>query len=651
MRFRLACLPLSLSWLAVLAGCSNRELFNTLNTPSTLVPPSPISWTAKTTRIVENRAVDSYYYPEAVISLLGLLRADEDLPTGKHPVSGLYLCLWNKLNAAKEWRRGSSTDREAQCYPDFYEAASQVLTGKAFKLTIPSGPGGRCDAACLKERDLIRLISNLASIGQDLVSLADEARCVQVDCPRPRLENPLGSELVGGLGGGLTRAGDRLAARSWHREPTRHTTAIVMSGGAADGAFIAGFIWALLGAYETAYEANGEPHPVDLLVGTSTGSLVGSVLDAFFTPGQDKKKIRHFLFTGYTSYHEADLLCIARGSGAYGMFLGDTQGLVKFSPLEEKLRSGQDTELGSGLVTRESIANSTEFVTMSVDLRQGTLWADSDQDPQRPGSSDRVRAILASVVEPALALAIPLQRYSDPEAPNMDGGVRSGLPLLEAARRGAERVLAFSASSFNPPPAANLRNGGAILFRTIDLFVDQSRILEAQAAEDFALFRRTAERQVCEERYVLLPTAEQDRVCGVETPNKNVTSGLRPLTRATPQSGTTMTWTRGRPTADFGEAWKSDWIFRPQKAGASATNYQFDPAQMQPLFASGAYDFAQRCNETLETLGLSTTLTRLHIDWCGDYLPGQLTTMKREFDAYWQTPESRKVPKISKCKE
>jgi predicted acylesterase/phospholipase RssA len=76
-----------------------------------------------------------------------------------------------------------------------------------------------------------------------------------------------------------------------------------MSGGAANGAFTAGLIWRLLGVLK---DCRGKPAPegcgsarVDLVAGTSTGALIGTLIDLFHTPGQEDRA-RELLVNNYT---------------------------------------------------------------------------------------------------------------------------------------------------------------------------------------------------------------------------------------------------------------------------------------------------------------------------------------------------------------
>jgi hypothetical protein len=128
-------------------------------------------------------------------------------------------------------------------------------------------------------------------------------------------------------------------------------------------------------------------------------------------------------------------------------------------------------------------------------------------------------------------------------------------------------------------------------------------------------------------------------VCGTYR-EATVKSGLRPMWRRT--TGSDATWTRGRPTPDVGDTWKSDWIFRPHTAGFSAVNYQFVPSQMRRLFEAGINDFAHRCGETLETLRFKDPDRK-----CAD---NRLKALVAGMVDQFKTPVSDTAPFISSCK-
>jgi hypothetical protein len=319
------------------------------------------------------------------------------------------------------------------------------------------------------------------------------------------------------------------------------------------------------------------------------------------------------------------------------MFGGSAKGLVRFDPLKRIVQC---------LVSKESISNRTEFVTMTVDLTQGSLWPDSDQDAESMTVEKRVETVLASVVEPALAEPVFLKDFPGRnEGMFIDGGLRSGLPVAEAVRRGAERVVVLSASSLDPPPVPEPKNGGQILFRSLDLFVYQLRDAEVQQAEGRAIARRVAERELCVNRFEKRPAVERDAVCGAAKPP--VLPPPPPPDFVAPRIGKVATWSRGRSVKEVEDVWRSIWVFRGEKAGTSATNYEFDPKQMGPLFLSGVVDFRHRCSEVLGLLGFSDTAVNRR---CSDVETAKLVTDTQKYIEPEGGSWPEKQPKIEDCR-
>src|SRR3954471_1078272 len=85
-----------------------------------------------------------------------------------------------------------------------------------------------------------------------------------------------------------------------------------MSGGAATGAFTAGFVSRLMDVFRACHTApTGDACPdaqVDLIVGTRTGTLVGTRLDLFQVKGQEGLAER-LLIDDYACSTERDLYC------------------------------------------------------------------------------------------------------------------------------------------------------------------------------------------------------------------------------------------------------------------------------------------------------------------------------------------------------
>jgi hypothetical protein len=273
---------------------------------------------------------------------------------------------------------------------------------------------------------------------------------------------------------------------------------------------------------------------------------------------------------------------------------------VQFDGIRKKLHDNLLPEMAQ---------NSTELVAVSVDYESGDIYADSDQDPADAAPLEgRVDGVLASIVEPVLAEPIDgLRRKSGKiRGTFVDGGIRSGLPVMQAVDRGAERALIISTSALDVDPTPRPNNAGAVLMRTLDLMVQQSRVGEIQQAEFAALARRLSEYRVCLDRLRLVTDkgtpgdkgevrefCERRRGFGVDHPTlKSAVSS----------------WVGPQLFSEVAESWKTEWIFRPEETVASAGGYSFRPEVMRPLFEQGLRTFQARCGETLRLLEMGGTL-------------------------------------------
>ncbi|HEU5251534.1 MAG TPA: patatin-like phospholipase family protein, partial [Thermoanaerobaculia bacterium] len=329
------------------------------------------------------------------------------------------------------------------------------------------------DAAGL-ELDAERFAANARGIASSLLVLQNLTGTELAD-----------ADLAAGIASGAARAKTYIQARKWGRRVGRPTTALVMSGGAANGAFTAGFVWRLTEVLQTCRTASGSlgcPNAgFDLVIGSSTGSLIGVTADIFATPGQEQRG-RDLLLSGYTCSVEADLYCV-NDVWDWKLFQ-DTRGLVQFDGIRRRI---------DDMLSDAERDNDMELVTMTVDYQTGDLLAESDQDPaDGREKKDRIDAVLASIVEPVMA--DPVERLGRPgrDLPGtfIDGGIRSGTPAMEASRRGAERVLVIKSASLDSDLRPRQRNAISMLARTIDLLVDQVGTTEIQQATLFSLARR-----------------------------------------------------------------------------------------------------------------------------------------------------------------
>jgi len=155
-----------------------------------------------------------------------------------------------------------------------------------------TGLAERNSEASQTELDVERLVGNIRTLAPTLLML----------------ENVLGKTIesgvfLAGIKEGLAATRNYITARRWHRNVNRPTAAIVMSGGGANGAFTAGFMWRLFEIMSSCRNVDGPQGcrgvAIDLVTGTSTGSLVGVTVDMYMTPGLEKRAVE-LLVDNYT---------------------------------------------------------------------------------------------------------------------------------------------------------------------------------------------------------------------------------------------------------------------------------------------------------------------------------------------------------------
>ncbi|MCP3058338.1 patatin-like phospholipase family protein [Myxococcus sp. K38C18041901] len=558
-------------------GCFLRTgyILEALNEPSEpKTPPLPPSFRERVGRLTRSHLIDAYADPAEVAKWMSALGS------APRPIVEQVECL-----------RAHAGGSNATCYDAFLRA------------TVPGGIWGlpaqprsvNPTAPTAAEVDAQRFLGNAMGIAASLAALGDS------------LSDPMNPSLLNqGLREGAESAAQYVSARRWSRKLGRPSNAVVLSGGGANGAFSAGIMWRMLGVLE---QCRGKPEPegcgdarIDLAAGSSTGALISTLVDLFHTPGHEQKA-RDMLLGNYTCSVESDLYCV--NSTWVWKIATDLKGLVRFDGVESKLRAA---------VVPAQLTNGTELVSVSVDFETGDVHGVSDQDPAdfSPTATDAQRvdglinAVLASIVEPVLAEPVPWIPTSKGRYAGtfMDGGVRSGLPVLQAVQRGAERVLVISTGNLESTPVPAPENAVSTLMRTIDLFVAQPRVGEVQQAELAAVGRRFAEYNVC-----TLRLAQVEDTTVVEPYCRRTGSGFVPTEPRSLQAATSM-WLGPARFEQVASSWRTSWMFRPESQLATASGYAFSPQVMRPLFKEGVKSFQQRCAEVLRLFEVRGTLAQ-----------------------------------------
>ncbi|MBZ4375371.1 patatin-like phospholipase family protein [Corallococcus interemptor] len=567
--------PLLMFLAATASGCSFMRtdvLLDTLNAPDTSKaepPPARVAAVERVAGLTRAQLTDSYVDPARAGAWMEALGASPEA------VLDMAACLVEHAG-----------NNSASCYENDARTGYVDRTVKASMWGVPLPAQSFSAAASADEEvDAERFLSNAMGIGPSIAAVQQS------------LEVPLTREVLAqGIQRGAASAAAYVRARSWRRDLQRPSNAVVLSGGGANGAFSAGAMWRLLGILE---QCRGKPAPegcgdarIDLAAGTSTGALISTLVDLFHTPGQEANA-RRLLLGNYTCTVESDLYCV--NSTWLWNLADDTRGLVKFDGIYSKLEQ---------FIQPEMLHNGTELVSVSVDFQTGDVFSVSDQDPAdfKPGASDKLRkggmahAIVASIAEPVLSNPAGMlpSAAGDRTGTYYDGGVRSGLPLLQAVQRGAERVLVISTGGMHPSPAMDPKNAMSVLMRTIDLFVAQPRVAEVQQAELLAVTRRMGEYNVC-----TLRGATED-FC------RRKGMGFHPRL-AGPGAGQAV-WMGSARFDQVASSWRSAWMFKPETGLASASGYSFTPEVMQPLFVAGVESMQKRCKEVLSLFDIQGTL-------------------------------------------
>jgi len=550
-------------------------LLEKVNAAPTEKPPPPTALDERVARMTYAHLADSYVEPAVVANWLHAI--------GQHPeaVIALHDCLM-----AESQISGPDERSPAHCYSDFpvhgvaHAFPPWGLPAAPPKIDPKNGP-----QAARTELDVERILANGRGLGSTLATLS-----------LIRGEHVSKADLSKGIARGAERAARYIESRSWHRDLKRHSTAIVMSGGAANGAFSAGFIWRLMNVLALCHQASTDgcaDARIDLAVGTSTGTLIGAVLDEWVSP-EKATNAQDLLLDSYTCKVESDLYCV---NDEWDWKLAeDLRGVVQFDGVEKLMRNN---------LTAASARNSMEFVAVSVDLESGDIHAESDQDPQDEGqpqglgpSERRLGDIMASIVEPVVAVPVDGLPGLSARVPGTfaDGGLRSNIALLEAVRRGADRVLILGTGQMDPAPTRRPRSALDILLRTIDLATTQVPISEVQLGELAAVARRLTEYNVCLERF---PGAADPDYCTRRTP--------RFFPEKLPVTGpeaAVASFIGPQGFTQVSASWRTAWVFRPETGLPTLQFYAFRPEVMRPLFLEGVRTFQRRCFEVLRLLGI-----------------------------------------------
>ncbi|MCC6554590.1 MAG: patatin-like phospholipase family protein, partial [Polyangiaceae bacterium] len=478
--------------------------------------------------------------------------------------------------------------------------------------------------------------------------------------------------VLAGAGSALSRASRYVAGRRWRRERDRPTTGIVVKGGAATGIFSAGVVWTVLhmihgcmsdpacGAAPPGASRPRRDLRFQLLSGTSTGAMVAIAVDLWSSAETAEARERGIknLAKWFTCYSLSDLYCV-RSAPITRLFEsgdGAEKGVLEFDGIEKVLTSCVDDRMR---------ANGAELILNTVDFRTGRLYALSDQ-AELVTTGDVVQAGLASALLPVIGQPVsklPVWNPGVGEAVYLDGGIRSEIPLLPLARRGAERVLVVSSSASVLNETRPLKNALSIATRYIDVSTGGVTESELAHASRHAESIRAAEIEACTERL----RADSGRLCPPES-GCNVRSICRtldwgsacspprdapiegdegadppaPQPATAPQPAAAPSGPERMRRVVLGDHtiadpralsilvepfWAVHGIFRNEDKIDAINGYKFEPAELRRMFRAGAEAARLRCTDLARLLGvvpgkeISSDLEKKLVRWCSPDLP------------------------------
>jgi hypothetical protein len=460
----------------------------------------------------------------------------------------------------------------------------------------------RCGVALSTERDTLRLGLALADASEILyghhLSTAGQAAAGQ----------PLPEALRGAFGISIDHAARLLAASPFERsDPTLPSMAL--SGGAANGAFISGYVYGLLWLRERAqlYATVSQRQALDTyrfgsVFSSSVGSLVALPVDLYFSRGvpnarQDAalgaciaagggpvtalphRKVQDCALAKLQSdfvKNEWDLLCAQKGS-VLEVTEPDFEGMLRFDPLEHRILTPFFESFESLL-----LGNTLVRTPMAIDLLQHVLVGLDERACRMKGMPTRaclVEGIMGSIVEPIFVppRARVFSGLAGPpgEAGHwLDGSLRSLNPSHRAAAYTLGKLLVVNTTRVGGVPLNPPKGVVPLVLETTNELGAGQRAWELGYA---ALYQEQRRERAC----AIGALVENRSMC--EEPEA-------------PQ-----------PAAELGGSVLTVWVpeaITPKRFVASG--YTFDPVVMRGLFLWGKREFFRSRSRVLA-----------HLGWCG----------------------------------
>src|SRR5581483_3739754 len=194
-----------------------------------------------------------------------------EVSAATQPIADATLCL------LRAHELDSPDVHQAKCLAALDERLGLSPAPRFGKLGTPQGPS---DADWQREQDSVRLSTVMGQTLLGVVAFLQSSEPFAVKLVDGRPANPeLAEQVRDGVQAGLSDFIDYQSNRAVHRSRTRHTTAMVLSGGAANGAYSAGAVYWLLHELDRCRQGGGcGDDLVDMAAGTSTGCLIAAVI-------------------------------------------------------------------------------------------------------------------------------------------------------------------------------------------------------------------------------------------------------------------------------------------------------------------------------------------------------------------------------------
>lgn len=429
--------------------------------------------------------------------------------------------------------------------------------------------------------------------------------------------------------------------------PRVEQPALALSGGAANGAFTAGYLHAMLSLRETAItQCGGQPGSKDKnlaqlaeteyrfsgAAGTSVGSLISMLVDLYFargdklTPDQagavrrclaDARrggvgdghvpakralqacalaKLRRELSTR----NEWDLLCVEPGT--IFDLLGSRPNMLRFTPLIEQIVRPYLRDFGA-------LLHANDFITvfMGVDLQQSVLVGVDERVCQADAATTvdcLASGIQASISEPVFVppvrrIFLGLRPGGQPGA-WLDGGLHSGTPVTRALGLTGDGapVLAINTHRAEGVPSARPKDAFDALFGSLGTMADRTREWEIGYGQ---LFDEERQRKL-----LLLFRLLEGRKDSPPTRRWQSRQRWAQSAQQPPAATTQPAKPKAAKRRYFRLGGKVSSVYVPadiEPVDLFASGYTFHPLVMRGLFLYGQQTFLRRRRDTFRWLG------------------------------------------------